>query len=192
MSKRTISIDQKKCIGCGQCTSACHEGAIELINGKATLTAADACDGLGACLPACPVGAITFLSENSRADIKPSLLNWPLQIKLVPVTAPYFDNAELLIAADCTAFANTDFYNNFAKGKVVIIGCPKLDDGDYSQKLTEIFESNNINSITIARMEVPCCFGLQSAVEQAVANSGKSITPKVKIIEINGNVSNTL
>ena len=116
------------------------------------------------------------------------LRQWPVQIKLVPVNAPYFDGAHLLIAADCTAYAYANFHQEFIRGKITLIGCPKLDEGDYSEKLTEIIRQNNIKSVTIVRMEVPCCGGLARASETALRNSGKFIPWQVKIISTDGQI----
>jgi len=116
------------------------------------------------------------------------LRQWPVQIKLVPVNAPYFDGAHLLIAADCTAYAYANFHQEFIRGKITLIGCPKLDEGDYSEKLTEIIRQNNIKSVTIVRMEVPCCGGLARAAETALRNSGKFIPWQVKIISTDGQI----
>ena len=185
MSKKTIQIDQEKCTGCGLCTSACHEGAIGLVDGKAKLIHADYCDGLGNCLPVCPTGAIYFVDEDGN---KRALKSWPLQIQLVAVNAPFFDNADLLIAADCTAFAYPKFYEIFSKGKIVLIGCPKLDEVEYSSKLTEIIKTNNIQSLTVIRMEVPCCTGIFNATETALKNSGKNLPFQSHIIGIDGNL----
>ena len=116
------------------------------------------------------------------------LVQWPCQIKLVPTQAPFFDGAKLLIAADCTAYAYANMHEKFMRGKVTIIGCPKLDDVDYSSKLTEIIKNNDIKSVTIVRMEVPCCGGLQRAAENALRNSGKFIPWQVVTISRDGNI----
>ena len=121
-------------------------------------------------------------------SMQSQLTNWPVQIKLAPVRAPYFDQARLLIAADCTAYAYANFHQEFLKGKVALIGCPKLDDVDYSEKLTEIIRSNDIQSVTIVRMEVPCCGGLQHAAMTALQNSGKFIPWQVVTISIDGKI----
>ncbi|HOV42232.1 MAG TPA: 4Fe-4S ferredoxin, partial [Oscillospiraceae bacterium] len=113
---------------------------------------------------------------------------WPVQIKLVPVNAPYFENANLLVAADCTAFAFGDFHNRFIRNRITLIGCPKLDEGDYSEKLTEILKRNNIKSITVVRMEVPCCGGIVNAVTTALKNSGKMIPWQVVTISTDGEI----
>ena len=205
MIRRIIEIDEDKCNGCGACAAACHEGAIGMVDGKAKLLRDDYCDGLGACLPTCPTGAIRFVEreaaaydeqavlENQKkaapAGIQPSqLAQWPCQIKLVPVNAPYFQGAKLLIAADCTAYAYANVHQEFMRGKVTIIGCPKLDDVDYSEKLTQILENNDIKSVTILRMEVPCCGGLEMAAKKALKESGKFIPWQVVTISIDGKI----
>jgi len=224
MQLRKISkIDEEKCTGCGLCTQACHEGALQLVGGKAKLISASQCDGLGICLPVCPNGAITLEEQNlvnnvinvsasstsrcpgnhsnliERAEVKkqPSmqtestesqLQQWPCQIKLIPTTASYFDNAHLLIAADCTAYAYATIHNDFMRGKITIISCPKLDDGNYAEKLKEIFQSNNISRITVLRMEKPCCSGLVNAAREALVNSGKSIPFDFVIIGVDGSI----
>ncbi|MDY3087910.1 MAG: 4Fe-4S binding protein [Oscillospiraceae bacterium] len=230
MIRKIIKIDEKKCNGCGVCVSACHEGAIGLVDGKAKLMRDDYCDGLGDCLPSCPTGAISFeqreaadynekaVMENrlkkhgianhggcpgsklsrimhgygSHTDIKAEsrLSQWPVQIKLVPVNAPYFDGADLLIAADCTAFAYGNFHNDFIKDKITLIGCPKLDSVDYSEKLTAILAVNDIKSVTVVRMEVPCCGGIQTAVQKALDASGKNVTLNVTVISTDGKIKN--
>ena len=227
MIRKIIKIDEEKCNGCGACAAACHEGAIEMINGKAQLTREDYCDGFGDCLPACPTGAITFeereapvYNEQAVMEAKkqkaaplpcgcpgtaskaikrevitqnpshsPSMLSqWPVQIKLVPVNAPYFDGANLLIAADCTAYAYGNFHNEFIRNRVTLIGCPKLDDGDYTDKLTAIISNNNIKSVTIVRMEVPCCGGIEYAAKEAIRNSGKFLPWQVITISTDGRI----
>ena len=268
MKRKIIKIDEEKCIGCGACADACHEGAIQMIDGKAKLTREDYCDGLGDCLPSCPVDAITFEEReapaydeeavkqakmqkemqshgmhihqggcpgsrirtinhrnddespatgnqnvsglagnsvlnasggqgaagsapaNAEVYFKPKnrLSNWPVQIKLAPVNAPYFEGANLLIAADCTAYAYANFHEEFIKNRVTLIGCPKLDDIDYSEKLTEIIKRNDIKSVTILRMEVPCCGGLENAAKKALQDSGKFLPWNVVTISIDGHI----
>ena len=124
----------------------------------------------------------------TATDCSSQLTHWPVQIKLVPVNAPYFDNANLLIAADCAAFAFGDFHNTFIKNHIVMIGCPKLDDGDYSEKLTTILQNNNIKSVKVVRMEVPCCGGLERAAITALKNSGKMIPWQVVTISSDGRI----
>ena len=195
MIRRIIKINEDKCNGCTACATACHEGAIEMINGKAKLTKENYCDGLGDCLPACPTGAITFEEREAPAydeaavlASKRTLKSWPIQIKLVPINAPYFDNANLLIAADCTAYAYANFHNEFIKNHITLIGCPKLDSIDYAKKLSAIIANNNIKGITVTRMEVPCCGGIENAIKRALQNSGKSIPLKIVTISIEGKI----
>ena len=192
MVRKIIRIDQEKCNGCGACAAACHEGAIEMVNGKAALTREDYCDGLGDCLPACPTDAISFEEREAPAYNESAVLaakrQWPVQIKLVPVHAPYFDNANLLVAADCTAYAYGNFHNEFIRNRITLIGCPKLDEGDYTEKLTQIIAGNNIKSVTVARMEVPCCGGIENAVKQALQASGKFIPWQVVTVSTDGRI----
>lgn len=234
MIRKIIKIDKELCNGCGLCASACHEGAIGMVDGKATLLRDDFCDGLGDCLPVCPTGAITFenrealayddaavkaamqqksatnmphagcpgsragrISRESTAPVvettsigKPEsmLSQWPVQIKLVPPNAPYFNGAHLLIAADCTAFAYGNFHSELIKNRITIIGCPKLDEGDYSEKLTDILTYNDIKSVTIARMEVPCCGGIAHAAQTALKNCGKLIPWSIVTISTDGQI----
>ena len=239
MIRRMIRIDREKCNGCGACAAACHEGAIEMVEGKAMLTREDYCDGLGDCLPACPVDAIRFEEREApayneaavkaakaekagkaaaacrghapghggcpgsratllrRENATPArstsgnasqLAQWPCQIKLVPANAPYFENANLLIAADCTAYAYGNFHDEFMRNHITLIGCPKLDEGDYAEKLTRIIAENNIRSVKIVRMEVPCCGGLENAVKRALRDSGKFIPWQVITISTNGKI----
>lgn len=233
MIRKIIKINEALCNGCGLCAKACHEGAIEMINGKAKLVHEHYCDGLGDCLPACPVNAITFEEREApaydEAAVKAAqekkqnrqisspcscpgtmakqirhedtaqtcqavyscpgqLSQWPVQIKLVPVNAPYYDGANLLIAADCTAYAYGNFHRDFIRNHITLIGCPKLDDGDYTEKLTQILAQNDIKSLTIARMQVPCCGGLERAAVQALKNSGKFIPWQVRVITPDGRI----
>ena len=195
MIRKIIRIDKEKCNGCGACADACHEGALDIIDGKAELMREHFCDGLGDCLPECPTGAISFeereapaYDEEAVKEAQKKLPNWPVQIKLAPVCAPYFNNARLLIAADCTAYAYAGFHQDFIQNKVTLIGCPKLDQVDYSEKLTEIIQNNNIQSVTIVRMEVPCCGGLEMAAKKALQNSGKFVPWQVVTISINGKI----
>lgn len=227
MIRKIIKIDESKCNGCGACAAACHEGAIEMIDGKARLTREDYCDGLGDCLPACPTDAISFEEREAPAyneeavlaakakkaplpcgcpgtqsraikkentetvsdGISQSFLSqWPVQIKLVPVNAPYFDGANLLIAADCTAYAYGNFHKDFIRNHITLIGCPKLDEVDYTEKLTAIISHNNIKSVTVTRMEVPCCGGIENAVKNALMASGKFIPWRVVTISADGRI----
>ena len=197
MIRRIITIDENKCNGCGLCADACHEGAIGIVGGKAKLLREDYCDGLGDCLPACPMNAISFEQREAPAYNEAAVLaakeakslqlrNFPVQIKLAPVNAPWFEDADLLIAADCTAFAYPDFHRDFIRGKVALIGCPKLDAVNYAEKLGEILRTNSIRSITVTRMTVPCCGGLTMAVKNAIAASGKDIPLNIVTIRPDG------
>ena len=198
MIRKIIEIDEEKCIGCGACAAACHEGAIGMVDGKAKLLRDDYCDGLGDCLPTCPTGAISFVEREAAAydeaavlaakekERESELRQWPVQIKLVPVKAPWFDGANLLVAADCTAYAYANFHQDFIKGHITLVGCPKLDAVDYSVKLTEIIRNNDIRSITVVRMEVPCCGGIETAVKIALQDSGKFIPWNVVTIATGG------
>lgn len=213
MKRRIIKINEELCNGCGICAGACHEGAIGMVDGKAKLLREDYCDGLGDCLPACPVNAISFeereaaaydeaavkqaMAEKgapscnyvgSAATTASRLMQWPAQIKLVPPKAPFFDGANLLIAADCTAYAYANFHNDFMKNRVTLIGCPKLDAVDYSAKLAQIFSVNDIKNVVLARMQVPCCGGMEYAVKNAIQLSGKDIPLQVATISIKGQI----
>ena len=196
MIRKIVHIDEEKCNGCGACTVACHEGAIVMASGKAKLIRDDYCDGLGDCLPTCPTGAITFVEREAaaydeaavEANKRKKNRQWPIQIQLTPVNAPYFDGADLLIAADCTAFAYANFAKEIQKGKITLIGCPKLDPVDYSEKLTAILEQNDVKSVTIIRMEVPCCGGIQNAAVTAMKKSGKFIPWQVLTVSVEGEV----
>lgn len=209
MIRRIITIDEDRCNGCGACAAACHEGAIEIIDSKARLIRDDYCDGLGDCLPECPAGAISFEEREApayngaavaeakkrrsgerekRQERRSKLKQWPCQIKLVPVSAPYFHDAELLIAADCTAYAYGGIHEDFMKDKITLIGCPKLDGTDYSEKLGAILKNHNIKSITLLRMEVPCCGGLELAVKKALESSKKQTACQVATISVEGNI----
>ena len=204
MIRKIIKIDEEKCNGCGLCVTACHEGAIGLEKGKARLMKENYCDGLGDCLPACPEGAISFETREAPAydeaavraakaakevlSNKSQLRQWPVQLKLVPATAPWLDGADLLIAADCTAYAYGNFHRDFIRGRVTLIGCPKLDMVDYRTKLTSILENNDIRSVTIVRMEVPCCGGIEFAAREAMKASGKHIPWQVVTISTEGDI----
>ena len=198
MIRRIITIDTEKCNGCGLCADACHEGAIGIIDGKARLLREDYCDGLGDCLPACPTNAISFDEREAPAYNEAAVLaakqnqsalrNFPVQLKLAPVNAPYFSHCDLLISADCCAYCYGDFHRRFMKNKVTLIGCPKLDGVDYSQKLTQIISENDIRSITVVRMTVPCCGGLPYAVQKAIDASQKQIPLQIVTVSPDGRV----
>lgn len=201
MVRRIIQIDRDKCNGCGLCATACHEGAIGIVDGKARLLRDDYCDGLGDCLPTCPTGAITFvereaapydeaavLAAKSQSPTQSQLRQWPVQIKLAPIHAPWLDGAKLLIAADCTAYAYANFHQDFIRDHAVLVGCPKLDSIDYSVKLTEILKSNDVRSVTVVRMEVPCCGGIEFAVKKALQASGKLLPWSVVTVSTDGKI----
>ena len=230
MKRNVISIDSEKCNGCGLCVNACHEGALQLIDGKAVLTSDSYCDGLGNCLPQCPADAIKIIereaadfdaeavkrkmqtehskqlheegcpgkrmltierqSQRNTAEapaIPSQLRQWPCQIKLVAPNAPYFQGANLVICADCTAYAYPNIHK-FMKNKITLIGCPKLDNTDYSEKLEAILSLNEIQSITVVRMDVPCCGGMVHYVKTALQNSGKMIPWHIITISTDGQV----
>ena len=209
MIRKIVKIDEKKCTGCGLCASACHENAIVMENGKAHLLRDDFCDGFGDCLPACPAGAISIderecaeydpqavekrkqnlmQQHSERTAVKSELMQWPVQIKLLPVHAPFYENANLLIAADCTAYAYAAFHRDFIKNHITLVGCPKLDEGDYTEKLSAIISQNNIKSLTIVRMEVPCCGGLERAATDALKASGKFLPWRIIVISRDGEI----
>lgn len=217
MLRRIVHIDEELCNGCGACAGACHEGAIRILEGKARLIREDYCDGLGACLPNCPTGAISFEEREAAAYdaaaaaaaeaeqrscpgtrvfhygeaevlIPSQLRQWPVQMKLAPVAAPYFRDADLLVAADCTAYACGDFHDRFIRGRITLIGCPKLDGVDYSEKLTQILACNSVKSVTVVRMEVPCCGGLENAVRRAIRDSGRDLPCRTVTISTDGRV----
>ena len=216
MKRKQVRIDAEKCLGCGACARTCHQGVIEMKDGKAVATQIHACDGLQRCLPMCPADAISFelveveeqvtptgcpgnvvqvldsrdtnSQETTAAEVPSELQQWPVQIKLVPTQTAYFENANLLIAADCTAFTYGNFHRDFIRNHIVLIGCPKLDEGEYSQKLAEIIKYNNIRSIQVVRMEVPCCGGLEFATKRALEISGKEIELNVTTISLKGEI----
>ena len=238
MIRKVIRIDEERCNGCGLCASACHEGAIEIVGGKATLTRDDYCDGFGDCLPACPQDAISFeereaaaydqaavdahLKERAAqgrpaparpnhsqsgcpsaspvtiaaaADTAPfsitpvtRLKQWPCQLRLVRSNAAFFQGADLLVAADCTAYAYAGMHEEFMKDRVTVIGCTKFDDEDYIRKLTEIIENNDIHSVTVVRMEVPCCGGMEYAAKTALSESGKKLPFRCVTLSVDGQI----
>lgn len=206
MVRQIVVIDGQRCNGCGLCVNACHEGAIGLVEGKARLLREDFCDGMGDCLPACPMNAISFEEREAPAydaqavaAARPGvaadpghdasqLAQWPCQIRLVPPVAPYFAGARLLVAADCTAFACGDFHNRFMAGRVTVVGCPKLDPVDYSEKLAAILAGNDIAEVLLVRMDVPCCGGLERALAKAVALCGRDVPARVVTVGRTGRV----
>ncbi len=248
-NRTIIKIDESKCNGCGLCVSACAEGAIQIIDGKARLVSDSYCDGLGACLGHCPQEALTIetrpaeafdeeavqraqnatkkppvapvgcpstrgaghgcpgamsrsvrrseathqtSSDNAGTGEEPTLSNWPVQLSLAPAHAPYFENARLLLAADCVPTALAGFHRRFLSGRILLICCPKLDDVEaHVDKLARILSQNTIRELEILHMEVPCCFGLVRLVEQAVEASGKDIPVRSVIVGIDGTIHET-
>ena len=214
MTKRKIvNINENLCNGCGSCIPKCSEGALQIVNGKAKIIKEAYCDGLGACLGQCPQGAIIItereaepfdenetlqhlknktvptLSTSIQANLTPQKPQWPVKLNLVPTKAPFFENAHLLLAADCVPVALKNFQLTLMSGKRVIIGCPKFDDARaYAQKLAEIFKQNNVASVTVAHMEVSCCTGLKWAVNKALELSGKQIPVKEYEVKIGGEI----
>ncbi len=214
--RKIIEIDQEKCDGCGLCAEACHEKAIEIGDGKARLVSESYCDGLGDCLPACPRDAIKIVTReadpfdeeavqarvegrcssaspcNIAAASNPSssaLMQWPIQIHLVPPRAEYFQDAQLLIAADCTAFAAPGLQKGLMENRVTLIGCPKLDNIQaYLDKLTGIFRDNSVQHIRVLRMSVPCCGGIVGLVEKALERAGKDIPRETIILGTDGKI----
>jgi len=208
--RKIVKIDEKKCSGCGLCIPSCREGALQIIDGKARLISDIYCDGLGACLGECPQGAITIeeriaqkfdgeaaethLEENKEkpivstvAPISSALAQWPVQLRLVNPKATYFQDADLIVVADCVPFAYANFHRDFLNGNSIVIGCPKFDGAQsYEEKLTEIFRQSKIKSIKVVNMEVPCCNGLHCILKKAVEHSGKKIPVEQVIIGIKG------
>jgi Pyruvate/2-oxoacid:ferredoxin oxidoreductase delta subunit len=211
-----IEIDEEKCDGCGRCIPRCAENALRIVDGKARLMKDVYCDGLGACLDHCPRGAITivrreaepFNEEAARAfeakgsriakaadEDRPSgsfsrasaLRNWPVQIRLVSSKALFFRGADLLVVADCVPFAYADLHADLLPGKAVLVGCPKFDDVEaYVEKITEILRLNDVRSVTVVNMDVPCCGGLRWIVDHALESSGKSIAVERRVLNVKG------
>lgn len=231
--RKIIKIDESRCNGCGECITACAEGAIELREGIARVVSESFCDGLGACLAVCPQGALTIeerdapvfdekaarehvisarknpaeesitpctmpltldkrkSSKASPGDASPGASNelsgWPIQMRLVRPQAPYLKGASLLVAGDCTAFAYSNISRDFIKGRVALVGCPKLDEtGPFVDKLTEILNANEIRDITVLHMTVPCCAQLEGLVSEAVKRSGREVPQKSFKVGIDG------
>lgn len=249
MKRKIVVINEELCDGCGNCVTACSEGALQIVDGKARLVKEEFCDGFGDCIGECPTGALVIEEREARAfdeeatkeyllktkgreavlrmeeaqkrhsvkehatlpcgcpnslvqtfnrtetppftsqKIESHLRNWPLQITLLPFKAPYYEGADLLVAADCCAYAYGGFHSDFIKGYTLAIGCPKLDDTvAYLEKLTAIFSKNDVKSVTVAYMEVPCCMGLVRLIEEAVRESGKNIPVRRVKIGIKGEI----
>jgi NAD-dependent dihydropyrimidine dehydrogenase PreA subunit len=212
VKRKIVNINEDLCNGCGACIPKCAEGALQIVNGKARIFKDTYCDGLGACLGECPQGAITItereaepFNENEvhdhlektaraaqplteKADAATQKPQWPVKLNLVPVKAPFFENANLLLTADCAPIVLENFHS-LMNGKRVIIGCPKFEDARaYAQKLTEIFKQNNIQSVTVIHMEVPCCTGLKWAANKAIELSSKQIPVREYEVKIGGEI----
>jgi NAD-dependent dihydropyrimidine dehydrogenase PreA subunit len=213
--RKIVHIDEEKCDGCGLCVPNCAEGAIRVVDGKARLMAENLCDGLGACLGHCPKGAITIEEraadafdeeavQRASAKEKPcgcpgaapravkgaGLKHWPVQFMLLPEKGGVWEGADVLLAADCVGYAMPDFHESLLDGKTLAVACPKLDDAEfYLEKLTRVVKENDIRSVTVARMEVPCCGGLARVAELAVRNSGKDIPVKIVVVGLKGSVT---
>jgi Fe-S-cluster-containing hydrogenase component 2 len=228
--RNIVQIDEEKCNGCGLCVSACAEGAIQLIDGKARLMKDDYCDGLGACLGECPQGAIAIIQRDAAAfdeqavaqrrgahaaphgggcpgsmmrqfaarpanpspavDAPSALRQWPVQLHLLSPTAPCLRDADLLLAADCAAFACGDFHARFLQDHALAIACPKLDDTEgYVEKLAAMIEQGGLRSIAIVRMEAPCCGGLERLAALAMQRAGREIPVRRVIVHIDGTIA---
>jgi NAD-dependent dihydropyrimidine dehydrogenase PreA subunit len=219
VKRKIVQIDEEKCDGCGQCIPNCVEGALKIIEGKAKLVSDTYCDGLGACIGHCPRNAIRiierdapefdekavhkYLQDQQKAyepsekelDDEPKyssvskLRNWPVQLNLVSVKAPFFNRADLMLISDCVAISYPALHEHLIKDKVVLIGCPKFDDvKQYVEKLTQIFRTHNVNKVTVAVMEVPCCSGMKTIVKLAVEAAGKSIPLENLVVSVNGEI----
>jgi NAD-dependent dihydropyrimidine dehydrogenase PreA subunit len=206
MKRDILKINEDLCNGCGQCVPNCHEGALQVIDGKVKLVRELMCDGLGACIGHCPEGAITIetreaepyneikvmeqMNNNPVSDQPSELRQWPVQMHLVNPNAPYFRDADLLLAADCVAFSMGNFHSRYLKGKSLAIACPKLDHGAdiYVEKLTAMIDIAKINTITVMMMEVPCCGGLLQMVRAALSKSSRKVPVKQMIVGISGNI----
>jgi len=193
MKRTIVKIDEALCNGCGACITGCHEGALQLINGKAVLVSEIYCDGLGACIGECPVGAITLEEREAEAVTfaQPSeLRQFPVQLHLLNPRAGFLKGANLLLAADCTAFASGEFHSRFLKGKMLAIACPKLDSEtqSYIAKLTEMIDVAQIDTLTVLIMEVPCCGGLTNIAEIARSQAKRHIPIKIIVISVGGEV----
>lgn len=205
--RKIVHIDEALCNGCGQCIPKCAEGALQIVDGKAKIVSETYCDGLGACLGQCPQGAITVIEREAaefdekavekhlagdKAEAGQTLVKpqWPVKINLVPRKAPFYDKANLLVVADCAPVAYSGLQKNLLPGKRVMIGCPKFDDArGYAAKLSEILKLNDVASVTVVHMEVPCCSGLKWAVDKALQESGKQIPVKRYVMTIGGELN---
>jgi len=214
--RKIVNINEELCNGCGRCIPKCAEGALQIVNGKAKIVKDTYCDGLGACLGECPQGAITITEREAEAfDEKavheylknkeqhvatelppttiasktPSKPQWPVKLNLAPLEAPFYQNVNLLLVADCAPVVLKNFHEKFLQGKRVLIGCPKFDDARaYAQKLAEILKRNHVMGITVVYMEVPCCSALKWVAHKSVQDSGKQIPVTEHIITIGGEI----
>ncbi len=227
MERLIIEIDEDLCNGCGACIPGCHEGALQIVDGKARLVGDALCDGLGACLRDCPQGALRVVNREAEAfreelvavpllktpvssptpsgcpgsrvrllgnpalqNSRSALQQWPVQWHLVPVSAPFLEQADLLLCADCVPFSYADFHRQLLPGRVLMVGCPKFDDVTaYSEKLTRILQTRSIRSITVVKMEVPCCSGIAALTKRAIKASGKSLPYSEVTVTVDGHLS---
>jgi NAD-dependent dihydropyrimidine dehydrogenase PreA subunit len=196
--RKIIQIDEERCNGCGECISSCAEGALALVDGKARLVKEKYCDGLAACLKECPQKALkiiereaeAFDEEETKVHLQKSFLtNWPVQLTLVSPGAKFLNNADAVLVADCVPFCYPDFHQDFLKDHSVMIACPKLDDAEaHLAKLTEVIKRSNLKSLTVVRMEVPCCSGLTNIARKAISSNGLNLPFKEVVIGIKGEI----
>ncbi|UCE29184.1 MAG: 4Fe-4S ferredoxin [Candidatus Bathyarchaeota archaeon] len=204
--RKIVHIDEELCDGCGDCIPNCAEEALQIVDGKAKIVKDLYCDGLGACLGHCPQSAISIVERETapfdekavqdhlskretarKKEKKATLRQWPIQLNLVPLESPSYEDADLLITADCVPVVYPEFHETMLSGKRIVIGCPKFDDFKaYAHKLGEILKRNRVRSITILRMEVPCCSGLKWIVDKAIEAAGKQIPVRCHVITIEG------
>lgn len=188
--RKIIEIDEELCNGCGKCVLACHEGALAIVNGKAKLINEFLCDGFGACIGECPTGALKIVEREAELDrMTSALTHWPVQIRLIPPSAPFLEKAKLLVCADCVPVAYPDLHFTLLPEKKIMLGCPKFDPADlYVEKFAEILSRRNLESLTLAIMEVPCCKGLLYILLEARKLANKEIPIKVYTIGVKGEV----
>jgi len=205
MQREIIKIDEEKCTGCGECVPNCHEGALQVIDGKVRLVSELMCDGLGACIGHCPEDAITIEKREAlpydeitapapvsvmTAETPSQLTHWPVQMHLINTNSPVYRGADLLLAADCVAFSLGSFHQTFLKNRSLAIACPKLDHGTetYIDKLVALIDIAKVNTITVMMMEVPCCGGLLQMVRSAIARATRKVPVKAVIVSIDGKI----
>lgn len=193
MLRNIVRINEDLCDGCGQCAIKCAEGALQIVDGKARLMSEIYCDGLGACIGECPRGAITIEQREAPAfnsEARSELTHWPVQLTLVPEYAPFLRGADILVCADCVPFALPDFHAGYLKNRAVLVGCPKLDDlGFYREKLLDIFRTTRPASLTVLRMEVPCCGGIARAVVNARDEAVPELPVDIVTVGIGGSAT---